>query len=189
MLNKNILGLSHFLCETSEEYDWTLTLGVPEEKKKILHNQQADSVSLYLTSWMGYPVELIKHRPQGALPPKPPKLTLDKEIVLVRVPDTQSAGELLATLGFKQTGESWLLKRPIFRPLMLQLVEDKKESDAPKVDDQGLTGITLLVKDLDKVAEFVPLISHQRLVLEGVHKEIAFFSGSGLLLEFLMVMR
>ena len=67
MLKKNILGLSHILCETNSEYDWTLTLDVPEEKKCILNNTGAESESLYLTSQMGYPIEFIKHNPQKLL--------------------------------------------------------------------------------------------------------------------------
>lgn len=186
---RSILGLSHFIGETSDEFDWTLTLDVPSEKKELLNNRDAESVCLFLTELHGQPVEWIRHRPQRPLTEKPPKIRLESDRITVRVPMREASESLLETLGFEKVDACWILERPLFRPLRILLEEDRTESARPKIDDRGLTTISLLVKDLDAVATFLPLTAHQEFVLDGVRKEIAFFSGEGLLFEFLMVKR
>jgi hypothetical protein len=186
---RRVLGLSHFIGETSEEFDWTLTLDVPADKRQILNNQGAESVTLFLTEEHGLPVEWIRHRPQGPLAEKRPKIRLGDDAVTVGVPDPEASGALLESLGFERSDSSWVLRSRLFRSLSLRLDRDPDEAPRPKVDDKGLTSISLLVKDLDAVAKTLPLLAHQEFSLDGVTKEIAFFSGEGLLLEFLMVKR
>lgn len=110
------------------------------------------------------------------------------------VPDVHAARHHLRQLGFAQREASneALTLESLFarRSLTLALVSAPERSSLPLVDDGGWNGLSLLVRDLDTMAAKVQLRSHQ-VFSQGPSedREVAFFAGDGLLIEFLAIRR
>jgi catechol 2,3-dioxygenase-like lactoylglutathione lyase family enzyme len=134
-----------------------------------------------------------------------------RTVVRVPVPDLAAAREIVLALGARAQGdardraitlfgdggdggsaERFELHLPLFPTLAceLWLCEDARAPVVRRVDAGGWQGISLLARDLDAVARRVPLVCAQRVELESLGEcELAFFSGAGLLFEFLQVIR
>ena len=117
--------------------------------------------------------------------------------VTVTTPDAYSTGQLLSLLGFMAVNtagaeSSWSFQLPLFPKLSVQVIlkEDESSPAIPKVDEGGWNGLSFLVSDLSFVSRYLPLCGHQTFETDSESKkEIAFYAGNGLLLEFLMISR
>ena len=125
--------------------------------------------------------------------------------VVLRAPDPFVTGKVLFELGFKQKkfnpaerrvfhklaideADTWCIGVDLFAKRMVRIAlrKDACRSGNPKVDDGGWNGLSFLTRDLAKIGERLPLVAHQNIPLSDERKgAIAFYSGEGLLLEFL----
>lgn len=130
------------------------------------------------------------------------QLGFDKDLthlptVILATPDTAAAGQVLSLLGFQRTTDAgmantWSFRLSLFPNLAtcVRFVEDKSRPRQPKVDNLGWSGLSFLTPDISRVAGMLPLRGHQNFQTDDKNKkEIAFYSGAGLLLEFLMITR
>jgi len=129
--------------------------------------------------------------------------------LIVRTPDVKTAGEILSVCGFQRVmlareeirmvswvvadvEQVWLLEQALFPSLAVRFmfVEDKGRSASPKEDRVGLNTFSFLCRDLDSVARVLPLCAYQKFdAQDGSDRELAFFNGSGLLIEFLKIIK
>lgn len=129
--------------------------------------------------------------------------------ILVSTPDPQAAGEILSSLGFRPekmidprlaamldrlaaSAAAWIIQLPLFPKLAARIVltRDPACPANPKIDRIGWNGLSFLVSGFSKIEKILPLRARQAFQTDPqTKKEIAFFSGSGLLFEFLHMTR
>lgn len=113
--------------------------------------------------------------------------------VQVSTPNIAATRDRLRSLGFtglQGRDDTVSLTSRLFprRGVTVSLRLAPELSDRPRLDDGGWNGMSLLVRDLDEAARRLPLVAHQEFsVCEGDRREVAFYVGDGLLLEFLMI--
>jgi catechol 2,3-dioxygenase-like lactoylglutathione lyase family enzyme len=110
----------------------------------------------------------------------------------ILTPDIRRSRERLLTLGFVPSGEDGRVSLAApFLPQRAVTVAWQRAphlSEQPRIDEGGWNGLSFLVRDLDAVGTRVPLTARQSFSAgRGERREVAFYAGDGLLLEFLVV--
>lgn len=194
-------------------------LPVPNEKRALLQNATAQRVALrYLVRGdrPGLPgIEFVKHEPASRDAGKAPRITVrlpgsaaatdpDGNRILpadgitrvdLLTPDpSASRAALLSFGGFTPAGGDGAvaLASPILaqRGVVVGFNRAPEFAASPRIDEGGLNGMSFLVRDLDAIEARVPLVARQSFsVVDGERRTVAFFTGDGLLLEFLAVTR
>src|SRR5262249_39324477 len=103
----------------------------------------------------------------------------------------RSRARLLA-LGFSAAGDDGgvFLAAPFLpqRAVTISCQAAPHLSEQPRIDEGGWNGLSFLVRDLEAVASRVPLTARQSFSSGGAERrDVAFYAGDGLLLEFLAV--
>jgi hypothetical protein len=114
--------------------------------------------------------------------------------VTLGVRDPVAARHRLSSVGFvpdntRQDELRLSAKLLTNRSVTVVLVHDDIAPSRPSVDAGGWNGLSFIVHDLDRVGRYLPLESHQAFSSggPGAIRELAFFAGDGLLLEFIRV--
>jgi hypothetical protein len=117
-----------------------------------------------------------------------------RPIVELEVPDVANARRRLLSFGFREVADgrgTLELSAPLFpqRSFSILLHGAQRRPETPFVDAGGWNGMSLLVRDLDAMGPTIPSLRARQSfsVVEGETREVAFFSGDGLLIEFLAI--
>ncbi len=113
---------------------------------------------------------------------------------LLHVPvyDLQAPSEFLLCLGFEELSEARFgFAHPLFKKLAVEIEFELIEGFGQKtvMDEIGLNGISLLVRNLDELIEEFNLVGEQEITVPGAkdRRRVAFRARDGLMVELLEI--